>query len=349
MSGSPLSRWSLLSAGAFSLALLSACSDGGTGPGEKAHLVIQQAVTNTSWDFTGLIGTANGVQDWGVSKQIDNPPNGSIVATTGNANTHVTSKGRELPVGDTERGLGICLVVAAVCSGDEVGDGGVGTLFLNLNGVLPAGSTLTQIDLGSVQTAEGWLISKSTTGLAGPYTLLSSGEGNGVNNVGDNVTITTGLPLPTANLVLRFEKNTAASGNLTTDNDYVVKSLTTSFETSEGCTFTIGYWKTHPDAWPAFATLALGSVNYTKAELLAILNAPVKGNGLISLAHQLIGAKLNVYPGTNADINSADALIGALVVPPKGSGFLAPSTTSSLNTSLTNFNEGITGPGHCDE
>lgn len=126
----------------------------------------------------------------------------------------------------------------------------------------------------------------------------------------------------------------------------------------EGCTYTQGYWKTHAgakkqaDAWPAGATsggLTLGSVDYGKDQLLRIMNAPTKGNGLISLGTQLIAAKLNVYPGTTADIDAADALIGALVIPPIGSGYLSPEVTSVLNTALTNFNQGVTGPGHCDD
>jgi hypothetical protein len=61
-----------------------------------------------------------------------------------------------------------------------------------------------------------------------------------------------------------------------------------------GCAFfTQGYWKNHPDAWP-LDTLTLGTVTYSKDQLLLILRRPVRGNGLVALAHQLIAAKLNV-------------------------------------------------------
>jgi cysteine-rich repeat protein len=123
--------------------------------------------------------------------------------------------------------------------------------------------------------------------------------------------------------------------------------------TSDNCTYTQGYWKTHPDAWPV-SSLTLGSVTYTEQELLAILWEPVKGNGLISLAHQLIAAKLNIASGASdtsiaTTIQQADALIGSLVVPPVGDGYLAPSATSSLTDMLDEFNSGIIGPGHCGE
>ncbi|HVK86756.1 MAG TPA: DUF4215 domain-containing protein [Kofleriaceae bacterium] len=105
------------------------------------------------------------------------------------------------------------------------------------------------------------------------------------------------------------------------------------------CTHTQGFWKNHPDVWPV-SSLTLGTVTYSKTQLLAIFTTPVQGNGLISLAHQLIAAKLNDASGaiTPAAIAQADALIGGRVVPPVGAGYLAPSTTSSLVGALDGFN-----------
>jgi hypothetical protein len=134
---------------------------------------------------------------------------------------------------------------------------------------------------------------------------------------------------------------------------------------ASSCTLTQGYWKTHgpvPNGnnayvWPdpiKASGLHLGNIAYTPADILSILNKPAAGNGLIALAHQLIAAKLNVAAGADptaiaADIATADALIGNLIVPPLGSGYLAPSLTSGLVTVLGNYNEGATGPGHCDD
>lgn len=128
---------------------------------------------------------------------------------------------------------------------------------------------------------------------------------------------------------------------------------------SAGCTFTWGYWKNHgpdpsgnnTDVWPVH-TLLLGTVSYNGTQLKSILDTPVAGNGLISLAHQLIAAKLNIANGANgstiaATITAADALIGALVVPPVGSGYLKPKDVSALVGALDAFNTGTTGPGHC--
>lgn len=121
------------------------------------------------------------------------------------------------------------------------------------------------------------------------------------------------------------------------------------------CTFTQGFWKNHPEEWPASALL-LGSVSYNQTQLLAILGQPVQGNGLVSLAHQLIAAKLNAANGAPVPssvaqaIIDADALIGSKVVPPIGFGFLHPQSTSTLTTTLDVYNNGLTpgGPPHCD-
>jgi hypothetical protein len=149
-----------------------------------------------------------------------------------------------------------------------------------------------------------------------------------------------------------------------------------------GCTLTQGYWKQHsaytnhsnpnplfgakdefgnlldPTAtpyitdWPV-ESLTLGSTSYTAVQLQGIFDKPAQGNGLISMTHQLIAAKLNIADGASdadiaASIAAADALIGALVVPPIGSGSLSPASTSALNAALTAYNEGTTGPGHCN-
>jgi len=139
-----------------------------------------------------------------------------------------------------------------------------------------------------------------------------------------------------------------ANGNADSDLSLTVSGTTTA---SINCTFTQGFWKNHASAWPV-ASLTLGSVSYTKAELLTILGTPVQGNGLISLAHQLIAAKLNIVQGADpsaasAAIAAADALIGGLVVPTIGVGSLAPGTTSSLTQTLDDYNNGVIGPGHC--
>jgi len=112
---------------------------------------------------------------------------------------------------------------------------------------------------------------------------------------------------------------------------------------------TQGFWKNHPDTWPAGCLpMQLGTVVYTQTQLLAILNQPANGNGLVSLAHQLIATKLNICNGSDptpvaGTIADADALIDGLVIPPVGGGFLAPSSTSALTETLDDYNNGLLG------
>ena len=113
-----------------------------------------------------------------------------------------------------------------------------------------------------------------------------------------------------------------------------------------------GYWKNHPDQWPVLQLL-LGNNAYDNEQLLSILHQPVRGNGLVLLAHQLIAAKLNVANGADAScieqtLADADALIGDLLVPPVGDGFLRPGDVSALADTLDEYNEGGLCASSCD-
>jgi hypothetical protein len=65
------------------------------------------------------------------------------------------------------------------------------------------------------------------------------------------------------------------------------------------CPLGHGYWKTHPGAWPV-TTLTLGGRNYTQAQLLTLLSTPVKNDGSLILAYQLIATLLNVANGSDS-------------------------------------------------
>jgi hypothetical protein len=121
------------------------------------------------------------------------------------------------------------------------------------------------------------------------------------------------------------------------------------------CPLTQGFWKNHADAWPV-STLLLGTVSYTEAQLLNILNtSPGSKRGAdasIILADQLIAAKLNLANGSDpcpisSVIAAADALIGSRPIPivPK----VAPSSAEgaqmvALASALDAYNEGSLTP-----
>jgi hypothetical protein len=134
-------------------------------------------------------------------------------------------------------------------------------------------------------------------------------------------------------------------------------STTTVSTLSSECTQ--GFWKTHGPApchsgnnanvWPAACfPMMLGNVAYTQAQICSIFLTTPSGNGLISLAHQLITAKLNGCSTSDltpiaATIAAADAQIGNLVVPPVGGGFLSPGSTSANTETLDDYNNGLLG------
>jgi hypothetical protein len=65
-------------------------------------------------------------------------------------------------------------------------------------------------------------------------------------------------------------------------------------------TGTIGYWKNHPNEWPAGCDLTLpGSANDPQVFAMNVLEAPVKGDKTVALAKQLVAAKLNVCAGND--------------------------------------------------
>jgi len=193
---------------------------------------------------------------------------------------------------------------------------------------------------------------------------LGKGQCSSVN-IGDNLFDDAGASSNCASTPLEcgtvyaFRSFAHANSSLFRSNFTTDLLCSTAACPETNCTFTQGYWKTHgpiptgnnSNEWPV-TSLTLGTVTYTDLELLAIFNTPAAGNGLISLAHQLMAAKLNIANGADGSsvagaIAAADALIGGLVVPPVGTGSLPNSATSSLNGTLASFNEGAIGPGHC--
>ena len=164
---------------------------------------------------------------------------------------------------------------------------------------------------------------------------------------------TTFAPSITANAkcgdTVTFQAQYITGGGPTKVNThFATANYTITCVTACTTTFGQGYWKNNGDLWPV-SSLMLGTTNYTKPQLLSILNTPAgpgpTANGLIILSYQLIAAKLNRAngaPNTNnvdAQIAAADALIGALVAPPIGSGYLAPNAIGTIKDALEAYNQ----------
>ncbi len=125
----------------------------------------------------------------------------------------------------------------------------------------------------------------------------------------------------------------------------------TSTPVGKNCSYTQGYWKNHPSAWPV-TTLVVGGVSYNQSQLMAIFNTSPRGDTTYILIHQLIAAKLNTAQGANgstinATIAAADAWLQQYPLGSKPTG-TAATTGNNYATQLDNYNNGLIGPGHCN-
>jgi uncharacterized delta-60 repeat protein len=118
------------------------------------------------------------------------------------------------------------------------------------------------------------------------------------------------------------------------------------------CPLTQGYWKNHAALWPV-DSLTLGSQTYTKTELLNILNNSTQTDVSLTLARQLIAAKLNIASGSNAapvsaTITHADGLLsgfaGKLPYKVKSSSAVGQAMTGD-SAVFNSYNSGLLTPG----
>lgn len=117
-----------------------------------------------------------------------------------------------------------------------------------------------------------------------------------------------------------------------------------------GCTRTRGYWSTHPEVWP-LDSVELGGAAYTQEECLDFLGSATGGDKSLQMAAQLIAAKLNVAAGA-ADGEIAETIEAAdawLAVHGVGEGARSwGEDGEEIKDALDAWNNGETGPGHCD-
>jgi len=171
-------------------------------------------------------------------------------------------------------------------------------------------------------------------------------------------------------------------GNYTVDNTAAYASETSSAAGSDnwtvnvnvpcsGCTLTIGYWKTHNglssslglrDMVTTLLPISLGSgggktVTVTTAtQATSILNKDGDAsNGINKLYAQLLGAKLNIKNGASgAAVASVISAADAFLVNKNAADWNSLSKSNknlvlSWVIALDNYNNGLTGPGHCSQ
>ncbi len=140
---------------------------------------------------------------------------------------------------------------------------------------------------------------------------------------------------------------------------------------SGGCTFTIGYWKTHAGFGPQgdvvtpLLPIGIGngtgkSISVTSATLAVQLlsfngsnNVFAASNGINKLYAQLLGAKLSIANGVSGSAVASTIAAADAYLSTHDSGDWASATKAEKNqvlgwmTTLDNFNNGLLGPAHC--
>lgn len=137
-----------------------------------------------------------------------------------------------------------------------------------------------------------------------------------------------------------------------------------------GCTLTLGYWRTHSiygpaptdDGWYAIGDIDGDGISEGPDETffksgktwLQILNTPTSGNQYLNLAKQYIAARLNLANGVVAPPASVSSAITSATAyfSSQPAGIPAGKITKTLiqaQSVLDQFNNGLIGPGHCSE
>ena len=141
-----------------------------------------------------------------------------------------------------------------------------------------------------------------------------------------------------------------------------VASVTNTFEREDefGCTYTQGYWKTHASGKkydPTWANVGgPGATFFLSGQTyLQVMQMPsTGGNVYYILGQQYIAAKLNSYvasvPAAVASAITAAETFFNTYTPAQAAAFTSAQRAPyvALSTTLDNYNNGLTGPGHCD-
>jgi len=150
--------------------------------------------------------------------------------------------------------------------------------------------------------------------------------------------ITQSTDLNARNVTLHI--NAFHSAKATFTNEAVVRE--------SGCTVTLGWYKNHTN-WPS-GDIGPNTIFDGWGKVIDLLNTPPKGSQYIILAHQYITALLNIQggasvpPAVQTALNTAAAYFAG-----GGNGTGDPNVNiTGVSTILDNYNNGLTGPGHCD-
>lgn len=140
-------------------------------------------------------------------------------------------------------------------------------------------------------------------------------------------------------------------------------TVTVTVPCAGGCTLTQGYWKTHSQEGPApyddnWGNLRGGLEEKTPffssgESYYEVLWTAPKGNAYFILARQYIAAELNLLNGAGITSEVAAAMAAAKTLfetyGPDEVKCQVRTDALELATTLDDYNNGLIGPGHCDE
>jgi hypothetical protein len=158
------------------------------------------------------------------------------------------------------------------------------------------------------------------------------------------------------NIVKNIATLTTNDTKTTASDDHTV---IVTINCATGCTLTQGYWKTHSQYGPApyddtWKQLGEDTPFFKSGQsYYEVLWTVPKGNPYYILAHQYIAAKLNGLAGADTsavtqDLAAAESFFN-MYKPSDTLSKAKQNEIKALAGRLDAYNNGVTGPGHCDE
>jgi hypothetical protein len=225
----------------------------------------------------------------------------------------------------------------------EPGIGGVSVTIVYVVDGTPFSTTVATNPSGLFDFGSGVPHGESTLSVQIPPSMTPSPVDQGTDDAADSDGTSDGH----GNSVAKVTWETNQLQNSSTDFGF-----TRSAVTNPG-TGTPGYWKNHSEAWPV-STITVGTVTYTKAEAIALLDQVGKDKTL-TMFSSLVSAMLNVRIGNDSSCVSStitQAQEWMTTYGPAGRGVAASSYAwkvgEPLHRLMDNYNNGMLCAPHRD-
>ncbi len=183
----------------------------------------------------------------------------------------------------------------------------------------------------------------------------------------DTVVLQVNIPAGATSLTVQALSDDHGTGGFPASFAWTAAALVVPTDTPpppEGCTRTLGYWKTHSsagpaerdDTWDAILPSAENTPFFSsgKSYINALKTSP-QGNAYWILAHQYIAAELNGFAGASVPANvqqaldDAKAIFTAYTPATLKADKTATETAKALAGLLDDYNNGGVGPEHCGD